>query len=261
MLGHPGPEGPEQRPPVGRRRRRHRLRDHALLAEKPEEPGGGCKGLLVRSTGMSHARLFRERDLARLEPVGQIVCGEPCSAQPIGPPGKRSERMIDTDRSVSSLAEPSGKAIDVGGGRASAEPLSSDRRVQMSFEHRDLPSVRVVRIGPPFCGPISCRRYTSWPTTPTAPWLTRGVLWRGRACDQTSRSSDYTVSTDVAQDRWQEESGRWNGVPPRDNAARRTAEVQIRSKPWAYDCAYSRAPHNLGYAENYIPQSLTVPGK
>jgi len=157
MLGHPGPEGPKQRPPLGRRRRRHRLRDHAVLAEKPEEPGGGRKGLPVRSTGVSHTRLFREGNLARFEPLDQIVCGEPCSAQPIGPPSQRAQRMLDPDRPVALLVEPRGKGIDVGGGRASAEPLSSDRRVQMSFEHRDLPSVRVVRIGPPVCRAISGR--------------------------------------------------------------------------------------------------------
>jgi hypothetical protein len=61
MLGHPGTESPEQQPPVGRRRRRHRLRDHALLVEKPEEPAGGRKGLLACSAGMSRAALSRAR--------------------------------------------------------------------------------------------------------------------------------------------------------------------------------------------------------
>jgi hypothetical protein len=98
-----------------------------LLAEKPEKPGSGRKGLLVRSTSVSHTRLFREGNLARFEPLDQIVCGEPCSAQPIGPPGQRSERMIDTERPVSSLAEPSGKGIDAGSGGASAESFSGDR--------------------------------------------------------------------------------------------------------------------------------------
>jgi len=207
VLAHPGAEDPEQWPSLGRRRRRHRGRDHALLAEKPEEPGGGRERLLIRSPGVSDARLGRERDLARLEPLDQFGYGEPRSAQPIGPPGQRSEGMLDPDRPVALLLEPSGKGIDVGGGRACVESFSGDRRAQMGFEHGDLPSVRVARIGALFCGSHLREVLTRCTTTPTSGCPIARRALAGQSLRANLRGPNYTAPVDVAQDRWEEESG------------------------------------------------------
>jgi hypothetical protein len=191
VLAHPGAEGPEQRPTRGRGRRRHRLGDHSLLSEEPEEPGAGHERLPGRSPGVSHARLCRERDLARLEPWDQLVCGASRSAQPVCPPGKRSERRIDTDRPVSSLVKPGGNAVDIVRGRASAEPVPRGRRVQMIFEHGDLPSVKVASVwactlqAPP---PVGAHRGEHISDLA----LAHRAVHSGEAepCEQTSRSPD-----------------------------------------------------------------------